>query len=66
MSELGPDPWIVWWPRARDVALVVFGLVLLGHAFFLTTTPNVIEVAAGFGLVGLPWPLQADDRRRSP
>lgn len=49
-------------PAARDMVLLVLGLVLLGHETLAVPEPRVVLITVAVGMIGLPATLLADRR----
>lgn len=58
------DKWAIWDKRLRDAVLFVIGAAGIINELFLVPEPRVSSFVFLTSLVGLPFVLQADERRR--
>lgn len=58
------DRWDIWDRRIRDVLLFLAGLLLLLHETVASTAPRPTLVVAAMALLGVPFVMAADEKRR--
>lgn len=58
------DRWSLWDKRVRDAILFVIGVAGIVNELFLISDPRPSALLFLGSLVGLPFVLQADERRR--
>ena len=64
MGRRDDDRWHIWDKRVRDAVLFVVGVAGIVNELFIISSPRPSSLLFLGSLVGLPFVLNADERRR--